>query len=264
MTDKLLSERRDGALWLTLNDPEVLNAFSQEMADALLAELESAAADPEVRAVVITGAGRGFCAGGNVKNFGSGGATTQASMEQTADRLARGVRVSMLLHKMLKPTVAMVRGPAAGAGMSIALSCDFRIASETALFTTAFGRIGLSGDYGGSYFLGRLVGATKARELYFLSSKVEAQEALSLGIVSQVVADDALEATTKDFVGKLTAMAPIAIGRMKQNLLAAERLPMEDALELEARNMARCFKTEDHIEGVAAMREKRAPQFKGA
>ncbi len=264
MTDKVLSERRGGVLWLTLNDPDALNALSAEMTGKLVAELEAAAVDPEVRAVVVTGAGRGFCAGGNVKTFGAGSAGSKAGDEQRVNQLLSGTRASILLHTMPKPTIAMVRGPAAGAGLSIALSCDFRVASSTVLFTTAFGRIGLSGDYGGSYFLPRLVGPTKAREMYFLSGRIEAAEALELGLVSKVVDDDKLEAETEAFVARFTAMAPIAMARQKQNLLASMRLPMEDTLALEAQNMVRCFRTEDHIEGVAALREKRAPGFKGA
>lgn len=264
MTDKVKSERRDGVLWLTLNDPDVLNALSAEMTGKLVAELEAAVVDPEVRVVVLTGAGRGFCAGGNVKTFGAGSAGSKVGDEQRVHQLLSGTRASVLLHTMPKPTIAMVRGPAAGAGLSLALSCDFRVASSTALFTTAFGRIGLSGDYGGSYFLPRIVGPVKAREMYFLSEKIGAEEARNLGLVSKVIEDEKLEAETAAYAGRFAAMAPVALARQKQNLLASMRLPMEDTIAIEANNMVRCFRTEDHLEGVAALREKRDPSFKGA
>jgi 2-(1,2-epoxy-1,2-dihydrophenyl)acetyl-CoA isomerase len=274
MNEPLTSKLADGVLTLTLSNPAARNAFTQKVGTQLAAQLREAAEDPAVRVVVLTGDGEHFCGGGDVKSFGTidpdnalevrwGDDPLWRDLEQRSLRIRRNSDLGLLLHTMGKPTIAMVRGAAAGAGLSLAVACDFRIASETAVFTTAFARIGTSGDTGASYFLLKLVGPTKAREMMFLSDKVTAPEALALGLVSRVVADAALETETLAFALKLARSAPIALRHIKHNLLSAERMALEGALDIEAEHMARCFQTQDAKEAITAFREKRTAQFSG-
>ncbi|OGL17814.1 MAG: enoyl-CoA hydratase, partial [Candidatus Rokubacteria bacterium RIFCSPLOWO2_12_FULL_69_21] len=193
MSDDLLEVIKDGVAVLTLNRPDRLNAMSRPMLAALEEALERLAGDADVGVVVLTGAGRGFCAGGDVKAMAEGTEFGEAPLEQKAQELRSRMEVSRWLHEMPKPTIAMVRGAAAGAGLSLALACDLRIAGDTARFGTAFARVGYSGDFGGSFFLTRLVGTAKARELYFTADLLDAQEALRLGLVNKVVPDSRLE-----------------------------------------------------------------------
>jgi 2-(1,2-epoxy-1,2-dihydrophenyl)acetyl-CoA isomerase len=198
MAEPLVSAMSDGVLTLTLNDPETLNALTPVMTRLLQEQLSNAAGDPDVKVVVLTGAGRAFSSGGNVKAFGTADPLDPLAVrwadtpywnatEMRVDRLIKSADTSILLHTMPKPTVAMIRGPVAGAALSLAAACDFRIVSETALFTTAFGRIGTSGDFGGSYFLTYLLGPAKTKELYFLSDKLDAAKAHAIGLVDRVV-----------------------------------------------------------------------------
>jgi len=244
------------------------------MGAELQRELRDAAHDPGVRVVVLTGVGEAFCAGADVSKLGILDPNDRVSakwadepimqgMEQRTLRIKGNGETGTLLHTMGKPTIAMVRGPAAGAGMSMAVACDFRFASETAFFTTAFSRIGGSGDLGCAYYLQQLVGPTKARELLMLSDKIDAAEALRIGLVSKVVADEDLLAETMAFARRLAEGPPIAIRYIKSNLVAAESFNMDAYLEQEARNMVRCFQTEDSKEAVQAFKEKRAPVFRG-
>ena len=274
MSNPVITSIDDGILTVTLNNPEVRNAFSHAMGVELIAELRDAAADPGVRALIFTGAGDAFCAGGDVRSLGSvdprdkvavkwGDDPIWGGMEQRTMRVKSNADITTLLHTMGKPTIAMVRGPAAGAGIAMAAACDFRIVSETAFFTTAYAKIGASGDLGAAYYLTKLLGPTKARELMFLSEKVGAAEALAIGLVSKVVPDDRLEDETRAFARRLADGPPIAFRYMKQNLIAAEAINMDPYLEAEARNMIRCFQTEDSKEAITAFREKRPPSFLG-
>jgi 2-(1,2-epoxy-1,2-dihydrophenyl)acetyl-CoA isomerase len=274
MADPVLSALDEGVLSITLNNPDVRNAFTLAMGMDLISELRDAAADPGVRVVILTGAGTAFCAGGDVRSLGSVDARDKVAakwgddpvwggMEQRTMRVKFNGNITTLLHTMGKPTIAMVRGPAAGAGLSMAASCDFRFASETAFFSTAFSRIGASGDLGSAYYLSKLLGPTKARELLFFSDKIGASEALAIGLVSKVVPDSALESETMAFARRLAAGPPIAQRYIKQNLIAAEAINMDAYLELEARNMIRCLQTEDSREAIKAFTEKREPRFQG-
>lgn len=274
MTEPVLADLQDGILKLTLNDPATLNALTPTMTRLLAQQLSDAAADPAIRVVVLTGAGRGFSSGGNVKAFGTADPEDRLAAkyaetphwnatEMRIDRLKASARPSLLLHTMPKPTIAMVRGPVAGAGLSLAVACDFRIASSTVVFTTAFGRIGTSGDFGGSYFLTKLLGPTKAKEMYYFSDKIDASAALQWGLVSKVVEDEQLEDEVLGFAGRLATAAPIALRNMKENINSAVTGSLEDVLAIEARNMVRSFQTEDFVEGVTALREKRPPNFGG-
>jgi 2-(1,2-epoxy-1,2-dihydrophenyl)acetyl-CoA isomerase len=261
MTDTLLEKIEDGVATLTMNRPEALNAMSPDMMVAALDALTRYAADGAVRAIVLTGAGRGFCAGGDVKRMDK--AAADPSLEERTQGLRGRMEVSRLLHEIAKPTIAMVRGPAAGAGMSLALACDMRIASETARFTTAFARVGLSGDFGGAYFLTRLVGTAKARELYYLSETVPADEALKLGIVNRVVPDGELETATMDIARRIADGPAITLGYIKKNMNAAETGSLREVFDLEALHHSRCSMTEDHKEAARAFVEKRKPVFQG-
>lgn len=263
MTENHILERiEDKVAVVTLNRPEALNAVTREMLKDLYERIDRLAADPAVGAIVLAGAGRAFCSGGDVKSMAAGRGA-EMTLEQSAQQLRNRMEVSRLIHEIPKPTIAMLRGPAAGAGMSLALACDLRVASETARIVTAFARVGLSGDFGGSWFLTRLVGPAKARELYLLSDPVEAPEALALGLVTKVVADAALEEETMALARRLANGPTVTLGYMKKNLNAAVSLPLGPCLDLEAEHHARCSQTEDHKEAARAFVEKRKPVFKG-
>lgn len=262
MDEVLLERLEEGVLTLTMNRPDRLNALSWEMCDRLTRALARAAEDRAVGAVVLTGAGRAFCAGGDVKSMAESQQGDQSYEERVAD-LRRRMEASRLLHEMAKPTIAMVRGPAAGAGLSLALACDLRIAGEEARFTTAFAKVGLSGDFGGHYFLTRIVGTAKARELYFLSPVLDARAALALGLAHRVVPDAALADETMAVAQALAAGPRVAFGYMKENLNLAESASLAMVMDAEALRHQRCAATEDHREATAAFVAKRAPAFRG-
>ncbi len=263
MSDDLLEAVKDGVATLTLNRPERLNAMSGPMLDGLLEALPRLAEDAAVGAVVLTGAGRGFCAGGDVKAMAEGSEMGGVTLEERAHALRGRMEVSRWLHEMPKPTIAMVRGAAAGAGLSLALACDLRIAGDSARFGTAFARVGYSGDFGGSFFLTHLVGTAKARELYFTADLLDAQQALALGLVNRVIPDARLEEETLALATRLARGPRIAYRHMKRNLNAAESGTLKELLDLEAWHHTRCGMTEDHREAAKAFVEKREPVFKG-
>jgi 2-(1,2-epoxy-1,2-dihydrophenyl)acetyl-CoA isomerase len=263
MTTDLLETVKDGVAVLTLNRPDRLNAMSRPMLDALLEALPRLADDPGVGVVVLTGAGRGFCAGGDVKAMAEGNELGGQTMEEKAQALRARMEASRWLHEMPKPTIAMLRGPAAGAGLSLAMACDMRVASDTARLGTAFARVGYSGDFGGSYYLTQLVGTAKARELYFTADLLDAQQALGLGLVNRVVPDARLEEETMTLASRLARGPRVALRYMKRNMNAAESASLTEMLDLEAWHHTRTGMTEDHREAARAFVEKREPQFKG-
>jgi 2-(1,2-epoxy-1,2-dihydrophenyl)acetyl-CoA isomerase len=263
MNQDLLESTKDGVAVLTLNRPDRLNAMSGEMLDALLEALPRLADDPGVGVIVLTGAGRGFCAGGDVKAMAEGREFGGTTMEDKAQGLRARMEVSRWLHELPKPTIAMVRGAAAGAGLSLALACDLRVASDNARFATAFARVGYSGDFGGSWFLTQLVGTAKARELYYTAEIVDASQALALGMVNRVVADASLEDATLTLARALAIGPRVALRYMKRNMNAAETNSLKEHLDLEAWHHTRTGMTEDHREAAKAFVEKRAPTFKG-
>ena len=263
MGTDLLEQVKDGVAVLTLNRPDRLNAMSRPMLDALLEALPRLAEDPAVGVLVLTGAGRGFCAGGDVKAMAEGNELGGQTMEERAQALRSRMETSRWLHEMPKPTIAMMRGPAAGAGLSLAMACDLRIGSDTVKLGTAFARVGYSGDFGGSYYLTQLVGTAKARELYFTADLLDAQQALGLGLVNRVVADARLEEETMALASRLARGPRVAYRYMKRNMNAAETASLKDMLDLEAWNHTRTGMTEDHREAARAFVEKREPQFKG-
>jgi len=263
MSADLIEQVKDGVAVLTLNRPDRLNAMSRPMLDALLEALPRLAEDAAVGVVVLTGAGRGFCAGGDVKAMAEGTELGGQTMEEKAQALRSRMETSRWLHEMPKPTIAMMRGPAAGAGLSLAMACDMRIASDTVKLGTAFARVGYSGDFGGSYYLTQLVGTAKARELYFTADLLDAQQALGLGLVNRVVADARLEEETMALASRLARGPRVAYRYIKRNMNAAETGSLKDMLDLEAWNHTRIGMTEDHREAARAFVEKREPQFKG-
>jgi 2-(1,2-epoxy-1,2-dihydrophenyl)acetyl-CoA isomerase len=257
----LIETIEDGVATLTFNRPERMNALSTPIMEGLLHGLPRLAGDPGVRVIVLTGAGRAFCAGGDVKSMAEGG--EERSAAEATVRLRSRMEVSRILHELPKPTIAMINGPAAGAGLAFALACDLRIASASARLVTAFVKVGFSGDFGGSFFLTRLVGTAKARELYFTGRPVDAQEALSLGLVNRVVPDDQLADATMELARSLAQGPQIALSLMKRNLNCAESSGLAELLDLEAANQVLTGRTEDHREAAKAFVEKRAPVFVG-
>ena len=264
----LIVERRDRVLYLTLNRPDRLNALSDQIIAGLLSELNRASSDSEIGAIVVTGAGRGFCAGGDIGRMrerneaaaGNGGGQT---LEQRVAGLVRSEQVSLLLHEMPKVTIAAVNGPAAGAGLSIALACDIRIASDQARLGTAFARVGYSGDFGGSYLLTQLVGPSKARELYFSAEILNADDALKFGLVNRVVLAASFADEVHAYAKKIANGPTVAYSYMKANLNFALHGDFRAALEREAYGQTLTALTQDHKEAVKAFLEKREPKFEG-
>ncbi|WP_454691758.1 enoyl-CoA hydratase-related protein [Achromobacter aloeverae] len=293
-SQELLQRQEGRLLVLTLNRPARRNALSPGLYAALLRTLGAAAADDDVGAVVLTGAGGAFCAGGDVSRMaasagggngndsgnGNAGAADAAdigggsrpnqdssagapalSFEQKMAGLRRRTGICELLHTMPKPTIAMLRGPAVGAGLSLALACDLRYADTTARLRTGFVDVGLPGDFGGHYFLPRLVGMAKARELYFTSPMLDASAALALGLVNAVSEPDALEDAVMGVARRLADGPRVAIAHMKANLNDAAGLSLPEMLDRECWRHVRCTQTADHREAAAAFVEKRAPVF---
>jgi 2-(1,2-epoxy-1,2-dihydrophenyl)acetyl-CoA isomerase len=261
MQQELIETMSDGVATLTLNRPDRLNALSTPIIDGLLHALPRLAADPAVGAIMLTGAGRAFCAGGDVKRMAE--ETVVRSTAEDVARLRAKMDISRLLHEIPKPTIAMVNGAAAGAGMALALACDLRIAGQSARFVTAFAKVGFSGDFGGSWFLSKLVGTAKARELYFTAEPLDAEQALALGVVNRVLPDAELAGVAMDFARKVANGPRVALALMKQNFNAAETGTLAELLDLEARRQIETGQTEDHKEATRAFVEKRAPVFRG-
>ena len=217
----------------------------------------------------MPGAGGAFCAGGDVKGFASDAGSDRESSgqgpsyETLVQGLRQGMEISKQLHVMPKPTLAVIPGPAAGGGLSLALACDLRFCLDTAKITTAFSKIGASGDYGGSYFLPQLVGAAKARELYFTADVISGQEAYELGIVTKVAGADTFENEAREYAKYLAGLPTVALGYMKKNLNAAQNATLSDVFDLEAAHMMRTFMTEDHKAAALAFVNKEQPVFEG-
>jgi 2-(1,2-epoxy-1,2-dihydrophenyl)acetyl-CoA isomerase len=263
MTQELLTTIEGGVAVLTMNRPESLNALSGDMLKSLAEQTQKLAHDSAIGCVVLTGAGSAFCAGGDVKGMAAGGRMAGASLEEKARDLRARMEASRLLHEMPKPTIAMVNGVAAGAGLSLALACDMRIVAKSARMTTAFAKVGFSGDFGGIYFLNRMVGTAKARELYFTSEVLHADRIEALGLANYVVPDEKLREETMKFAQRFANGPRVAWSYMKRNMKAAEEGTLGELLDLEAFGMTRCGETEDHKEAARAFVEKRAPSFKG-
>src|SRR5690242_5660311 len=267
-TEDLRAEIDDGVAVLTMNRPERRNAFSAAMLSAMASVLAQVETDESVGCVVLTGAAGAFCAGGDVKGMaarasgngsGAGGSVDAAIHRQRLNQRATSGR----LWSMPKPTIAAITGPAAGAGLSLALACDLRYAVPGAVLTTAFARVGFAGDYGGTWFLTRLVGSGKARELYYFSDRLAAAEAERLGILNGVFPADSFESEVMAKAQRLAAGPAVAYRYMKENLNRAVHGELGECLDMEAAHHLRTGQTEDHREAAKAFVDKREPAFKG-
>ena len=260
--ETLLYALKDNVATLTLNRPDRLNALNDALRDDLYDAVNKAAADPEVRVLVITGAGRGFCSGGDVKGMSERHKSGEAA--PLVDKYApRRDRIILAMRDCLKPIIAAVNGAAAGAGMNLALACDIRISSSAAKYAQSFVKRGLHPDWVGTYFLPRVVGVAKACELIFTGDSIDAAEALRLGIVNAVVAPDELMNETYRLAKKIAAGPPVAIQLAKRSIYHNQEADLRAALEFEtfAQNITR--ETEDSKEGVKAFVEKREAVFRG-
>jgi len=269
-TDDLRVEVDDGVATLTMNRPERRNALTPAMIDGLARGLAAVEIDDEVGVVVLTGAGGAFCSGGDVKAMAdrsapaSGGGSRGSGLDASIHRQRLSQRAtSGRLFEMPKPTIAALPGPAAGAGLSLALACDLRYAVEGAVLTTAFARVALSGDYGGTWFLSRLVGTAKARELYYFSERLSAEEALGLGLVNAVFAADRFADEVSERAHRLAAGPRTTYRYMKENLKRAVHGELGESLDLEATHHIHTSLTADHREAAQAFVEKREPKFQG-
>jgi 2-(1,2-epoxy-1,2-dihydrophenyl)acetyl-CoA isomerase len=257
----ILEGKHDGIATLVLNRPERLNALNNELATALNEALGRIAEDDSVRVVVITGAGRAFCAGGDLAAIGKGrrGRDTQ----ELEPLLRAGMQAVLRMRTIPQPVIAAVNGAAAGAGMNIALAADIRIAAEEATFGQNFAKVGLFPDFGGTYFLPQLVGPAKAAELFYTGDMIDAKTALDLGIVNHVVPGAQLEAEVKSLAQKIALGPSLAVQAVKKTLFGAEKNKLSEALEHEVQEQIRCYLSEDCSEGIRAFFDKRPPKFQG-
>jgi 2-(1,2-epoxy-1,2-dihydrophenyl)acetyl-CoA isomerase len=264
-TEDLLASVTRAVGVVVLNRPERRNAMTQEMLGALAEVLAAFDADDGVGAVLLTGAGQAFCAGGDVKGFaargGEGGGTTVPREERVARQRAMQHATTGMLHGMSKPTVAALPGAAAGAGLGLALACDLRVGCTATVIATAFGRVGLSGDYGTTWLLHRLVGPSAARRLLFLGDRLDSRQALDLGLLDWLVTPEELPEFALATAGRLAAGPRLALRAMKRNLLDAERCDLATAMDREVPRHLECGVSEDHKEAVQAFVEKREPTF---
>ena len=260
MSDLVLTDVRAGIATITLNNPGKLNAFAGDMRERLSAALDQVAADAAVRVLVITGAGRGFCAGGDIqymvdlKQRGAGYEGLHPLVDAGRAAIER-------LEKLPYPVVAAVNGPAAGAGMNLALACDLRIASDQATFGETFARIGLHLDWGGSWTLPRLVGLGKAMELAWLADMIDAHEALRIGLVERVVPHDRFAAEVQGLAERLARAPQTSVREAKRSLRAAFGRTLAESLEAEVAAQRACWDSADSGEGIRAFVEKRTPNF---
>lgn len=258
----ILSHVENKVATLTLNRPDKLNALSRDLIGQSIELLKDWSRDPDIGAIVLTGTGRAFCAGGDVSNMAKDGAEPQ-SLEQQIDGLRQAQELSWQLYNSPKVTIAAVNGFAMGAGLGICLSCDLRIASEQAKFGTAYAKVGFGGDFGTSWTLARYVGAAKAKEMFFLADIIDAAEAYRLGLVNRVVAPEELMTQVNEIAMRI-AHGPLTSYRyMKANVNFAQTTDFRTMLDREAETHLRCGMTDDHKEGVRAFLEKRAPNFTG-
>jgi enoyl-CoA hydratase/carnithine racemase len=263
-TDQLLCQIRDRVALITLNRPQARNAMSDQLTPALRRMIRERADDERVGALLITGAGSAFCAGGDVKGMGANSSKASMSAEErTSDLIERQRLLTGVLVAVRKPTIAALPGAAAGAGLAIALACDIRIAAQSAFVSAGYSKIALSGDYGIAWLLTRTVGSPIAREMMFTSDRVDSARAERIGLFNRVVADADLQAEAFSFARALAAGPALALRRIKDNLDEASSVDFDTALVHEAQRLVEIAATEDHREAVRAFVEKRLPVFHG-
>ncbi len=247
---------------LTLDRPDKLNAFIGAMRDEIAEGLEGLGADDGVRAVIVTGAGRAFCAGADVGYMAT--LLEEGAHEEAEALVEAGRRVVHAVQEMPKPVIAALNGPAAGGGANLALACDLRIASERASIGQTFNRIGLHPDWGGTFTVPRLVGPARAAELFFLAEMIPAAEAERIGLVNRVVPHEDLMETARGWAERLAAKPPLPILLAKRAIQASLSSTLDEMLEYELDAQRRCFHSADALEGVRAFLEKREPRFSGS
>ncbi len=260
-TNELLCHIEDRVATLTLNKPSKKNALGDILTPALRRMLAVLEYDQRVGCILLTGAGNAFCSGGDISGMGGAAGPPTTTAERVADLTHKQVTLTQRLFELDKLTIAALPGAAAGAGLSIALACDLRVAADSAFMVTAFANIGLSGDYGGTWFLPRLIGLAKAKELYYTADRVTADEAARLGLVNKVFADVTFRQDAFDYAKKLANGPTQALGRMKKNLNAGLDQSLTASLALEAQHMIASGGTEESREAIRAFMEKRPPQF---
>ncbi len=257
----LLESREGSIVTLTMNRPDRLNALNNELSTALNDALSRIGADDSVHVVILTGEGRAFCAGGDLAMIGKGRASGNET--ELAPLLRSGMQAVLKMRTMPQPVIAAVNGPAAGAGMNLALAADLRIAVEEAVFGQNFAKVGLFPDYGGTYFLPQLVGPAKAAELFYTGDMIDAKTALRLGIVNHIASADRFRAEVHSLAASIAGGPQVAIRAVKQTIFAGEKQALVEALEREVEHQLKCFHSEDCQEGIRAFLEKRPPSFRG-
>ncbi len=258
----VLLETREGSIvTLTMNRPEKRNSLNNHLSLALNAAFERLAVDTSVHVIVLTGAGRAFCAGGDLAQIGKG--REKGDITELAPILRAGMQVVIHMRTMPQPVIAAVSGPAAGAGMNLALAADICIASEDATFGQNFAKVGLFPDYGGTYLLPRLAGPTRAAELFYTGDMIDAQTALRIGVVNHVYPLERMAAEVRALAEKIASGPPLAIRAVKHTIFGRDRDALSAALEREVEQQLKCFHSEDCREGIRAFLEKRPPRFEG-
>lgn len=264
MSDPVLYSRAESVATITLNRDETRNSLSDEVIAGLLDALAKAEGDPSISCVILTGAGKGFSSGGNLRDIGAMTAEKGMSPLDIEAWYKTGIqRIPLLMEQLTVPVIAAVNGAAIGAGNDLATMCDMRIASSKAVFAESFLKVGIIPGDGGAWFLPRIVGYARAAEMLYTAEAIDAEKALAWGLVSQVVEPDALMDAARALAAKVVANPPIALRKGKEIMLSAQRMGLEDSLAIAATTQGVLQQMEDHQEAVHAILEKRKPQFKG-
>lgn len=262
--DELLVRKDGTLLWVTLNRPNHSNAFTDEMITALCQLLRNADWDEEVRVIILTGTGKAFCAGGDVKAMEEKSGMFAGNPDELRRRYNRGIQqIPLTMEVLQKPILAMVNGPAIGAGCDLACMCDIRIGCPQSRFGETFAKLALVPGDGGTFFLQRVVGYAKAMELSLTGRIITPEEALSIGLLNQLVSEDELKAATEKMALEISSNSPVAVSMIKKAIRQARTAEISGHLDLLAAFQGITQRTQDHFEGIRAMKEKRSPHFSG-